>query len=100
MAKEIVVSAAQLRNQAAALEELNERFQSMVSDLQAEEVELSTMWEGEAKDAFRTAFSRDRDNMYRFFNAVKKYVQVLRDSAAKYENTELNNCDVANKRSY
>ncbi len=100
MAGEIVVSAAQLKSQAEALEELNERFQSMVSDLQAEEVELSGMWEGEARDAFRTSFSRDKDNMYRFYNAVKKYIQVLRDAAVKYENTESSNTDIANKRSY
>lgn len=100
MAGEIVVSAAQLRTQAEALEELNERFQGLVSDLQAEEVELSGMWEGEAKDAFRTAFSRDKDNMYRFYNAVKKYIQALRDAAAQYEGTERNNQGIASKRSY
>lgn len=100
MAGEIIVTAEQLKNQANALRELNERYQGMVSDLKAEEVALSDMWEGEAKNAFRSAFSRDADNMYRFYNAVNKYADVLDQMAAKYSQAEYTNTEIANKRSY
>lgn len=100
MATEILVTATQLKTQAESLMDLNERFQALVADLQAEEVDLAGMWDGEAKDAFRTAFSRDKDNMYRFYNAVSKYVQVLEQVAVKYAQAEQANTEVAQNRSY
>lgn len=100
MAGEILVTATQLKNQAQALRELNERYQGMVADLKAEEVALSDMWEGEAKNAFRAAFARDADNMYRFYNAVNNYTTVLEQIAEKYNQAECANTEIANKRSY
>ena len=44
---EILVTAAQVKAKAEELRTMNEQFKSMVSELESQEVDLNSMWEGQ-----------------------------------------------------
>ena len=58
------------------------------------------MWEGEANDAFHTAFIRDKGQMDQFHNVIEQFVEALLVIAAKYEAAENKNISIAATRSY
>ncbi|MCI6896762.1 MAG: WXG100 family type VII secretion target [Gemmiger formicilis] len=96
----IRVTAAELRNGAQELRDLNQRFKSSVSELETTEGALNTMWEGDARNAFHQAFTSDKTQMNNFYNAIEVYAQRLEAAAAKYEQAEAQNVEIANTRSY
>lgn len=96
----IRVSAVELRAKAEELTGLNNNFKTNVSDLEATEQSLTTMWDGEAKDAFHTAFSKDKIQMTNFSTLIEKYVNTLLTIAAKYEQAENTNLNTAATRNY
>lgn len=96
----IRVTAAELRNGAQELRDLNQRFKSDVTDLENTEGALNTMWEGDARNAFHQAFTSDKTQMNNFYNAIEVYAQRLEVAAAKYEQAEAQNVEIANTRSY
>lgn len=94
-----MVSASQIRAKAAELRENNEQLKAQITQLNEREGALSTMWEGEAKNAFHTAFQRDKVQMDNFYNAIAQYVAALESIAQKYEEAERRNTEIANTRS-
>lgn len=94
------VTAAELRKKAEQLKGLNTRFKSGVDTLQTTEQALKTMWEGEANDAFHTAFIKDKSQMDRFHAVVESFIEALMIIAAKYEEAEKRNIATASTRSY
>ena len=97
---EFRVVASELRTKAEELRSLNAQFKSEVSNLEAAEGDVSSMWEGEAKNSFHNAFQSDKVQMDNFYNAIEGYVARMEAAAAKYEQTENMNTDIANTRSY
>ena len=97
---EFNVTASQLNAKADELKQINATYKAKVNALEETEAALASMWEGEAKEAFRNAFKRDKVNMDNFYNAIEKYVAVLLEIAAKYAQTEATNVQTASKRSY
>ena len=97
---EILVTAATLKSKADELNQMNATFKSQVGELESEENNLTSMWEGEAKTAFHNAFTKDKTQMDNFYNAITKYVAALNDIAAKYESAESKNVQTATSRSY
>jgi len=97
---EIKVTASQLNSKAEELEGLNNQFKSTVGALEETENVLAGMWEGEAKDAFHTAFNNDKTQMNNYFNAIAQYVNVMRQIAAKYAQAEAVNVSTASERKY
>ena len=97
---QIRVTMSQLKAQAEQLESLNEQFKSQVNDLEATEQQLGTMWEGEAKDAFHSAFSSDKIQMDNFYNAIKAYVQAHLANPEKYSQAETASYNLAAERTY
>lgn len=95
----IQVTSDELKNKAAELSGLNTRFQAEVENLLNCQSNLSTMWEGEAKEAFNQAFMRDKGNMDNFKSAIDSYIQALLVIAAKYEEAEKRNVNTAMTRS-
>ena len=85
---EIRVTPQQLKEKAAVLEDLNRRFRAEVEKMAGYEQELSTMWEGDAQAAFRSAFHSDAAKMDAFARNIDRYVAALRESAQRYEQTE------------
>ena len=96
----IRVTATQLKAQADALRQTNQNFKNQVSNLENTELQLKSMWEGEANDAFHNAFTRDKVQMDNFFNAIQQYAAVLESIAAKYEQAEATNTNTATTRNY
>ena len=61
---------------------------------------LSYVGEGQAKEAFHQAFIRDEQQMEAFYTLIARYVQTLLEIAARYEQAEARNAEIAGSRSY
>lgn len=97
---EILVTAAQVKAKAEELRTMNEQFKSMVSELESQEMDLNSMWEGQANDAFHNAFMRDKSQMENFHSVMTMYISTLEQIAAEYEKAEAQNTMIGNTRSY
>ena len=96
----IQVTAAQLRNKAEELKNLNSNFSAQTESLKTTEEALKTMWEGEANNSFHNAFIRDKGQMDSFQRAIDSYINALVIIAGKYEEAEARNAALASARSY
>lgn len=96
----IYMESSSLSERADELEVLNERFIAIVNNLNDYEANLSSMWEGETKDAFRTAYQRDSVQMRNFYNAIAMYIMKLRAIIERYRQYEMINTDRAVTRTY
>ncbi len=94
----ILVTSGRLRTGADELEGMNVRLSGKVEDLKTKETALKGLWEGEANEAFHAAFLRDAAQMETFHGAIVQYVQALRIIAAKYEEAEARNMQIASNR--
>ncbi|MDR2889442.1 MAG: WXG100 family type VII secretion target [Lachnospiraceae bacterium] len=96
----IQVTARQLRSEAEKIQQLNHRYKNQITVLAAKEQSLGAMWEGQAKESFRDAFLRDREQMEEFYRLIGKYVQALHQIATKYEQVEQRNVEIITSRNY
>lgn len=94
------VTASELRNRAGQISDLNSQFKAKAAELGEQEAALCGMWEGQAKDAFHQAFSRDEQQMEIFYQLISQYVQALLEIAARYEQAEARNVEIAAARNY
>lgn len=100
MANNITVTTAQLNSKASELRGQNTNLKTQIENLQTEEASLNSMWDGDANDAFHTAFSNDIAQMTSFYTAVENYCKALEQIAVQYDNTEAANQSIASTRSY
>jgi len=96
----IRVTSSRLRNAAENLQNLNSQFKNKAEDLQGKEQSLAQMWEGQAQLAFHNAFTRDSQQMSVFHQLIDRYIQALLEIAARYEQAEARNAEMAGTRSY
>ncbi len=96
----IQVTAQELRSKAGELRNLNSTFKNQVGTLESQEQALVGMWEGEARDAFNTAFNNDKAQMDNFYQLVDQYCTALETIATKYEQAEAQNTNTAATRTY
>lgn len=94
------ITASQVKAKAEELTSLNTNFKSSVSNLEADEQTLMGMWDGDAKEAFHSAFNKDKTQMTNFSTLIEKYVASLQTIVAKYEQAESQNVETATQRSY
>ena len=94
------VTSSELKTKAEELRGLNGQFKSQVGNLETQEGSLVNMWEGEARDAFDTAFKHDKEQMDKFYELIEQYCAALENIAAKYEQAESQNVSTATTRSY
>lgn len=94
------VTSSQLRSKAGKIMDLNSQFKAKAAQLGEQEASLGSMWEGMAKDAFHQAFLRDRQQMDVFYRLIEQYVQALLEIAARYEQAEARNREIASARNY
>lgn len=94
------VTSSELKSQAENLQNLNGQFKAKALELAEKEDGLCSMWEGAARDAFHQAFLRDRQQMETFGQLIEQYVQALLEIAARYEQAEARNMELAASRSY
>lgn len=96
----IRVTSSRLRSAAETLQDLNGRFRSTAQELQGKEQTLAQMWEGQAQSAFHGAFVRDSQQMEAFYGLINQYIRALLEIAARYEQAEARNAEIASARSY
>lgn len=94
------VTSSELRNRAGRISDLNSQFKAKAAQLGEQEAALCSMWEGQAKDTFHQAFLRDRQQMDAFGGLISQYVQALLEIAARYEQAENRNREIASTRNY
>ena len=97
---EIRVTSAELRRKADELKNLNSQFRAKVEDLTNCEGSLASMWEGDAKNAFHTAFNNDKIQWNNFHTLIEQYIVTLNNIAAEYDNKEAINTNIASSRKY
>lgn len=100
MANNITVNTATLRTKASELRQQNSQFKTQVDNLNTQEGSLNSMWDGDANDAFHTAFQKDITQMNNFYNAIEKYASSLEEIAKQYDSTEQANQSIASTRKY
>ena len=96
----IRVSATTLKSKAQELKTLNEKLKSDVNSLESTEQNLTSMWEGEAKQAFHNAFHNDKVQMDNFARLIDVYVAKLEAIASKHAQAESVNVSTASTRKY
>ena len=96
---QIKVTATELKNKAQTLKDLNGKYNTQIEALTNSEAKLKNMWQGAANDAFHAAFENDKQFMTAFYNLIEKYCAALETIAAKYEEAENRNTDIATTRS-
>lgn len=94
------VTSSELRNKAVRLQELNSQFKAKTAELEEQETSLCSMWEGEAQNIFHQAFLGDRQQMETFYQLIGQYIQALLEIAARYEEAEARNREIASARKY
>lgn len=100
MSANFMVTASNLTTGASELQQLNQAFRNMVESLVTTEASLNSMWEGEARDAFRTVFEEDRAQLESFANLIDKYAQTLIQIAENYRKAEETNTATAATRTH
>ncbi|HAL60542.1 MAG: WXG100 family type VII secretion target [Sarcina sp.] len=98
MAATFRVSTAQLIQQAQELQTLNERFKAEVTAMTEKEEALSSMWEGEARNAFHNAYATDAEKFANFYNGIVRFIQALSDVAQNYQKAEAQAAAIATTR--
>ena len=94
------VTSSELRNRAGRITELNGQFKSKTTVLGEQESALCGMWEGEPRDNIHQAFTRDKQQIDVFHLLIAQYVQALLEIAARYEQAEARNREIASARNY
>lgn len=97
---EFSVTITELKNRSESLTQMNGQFLSQVNGLIETESALNGMWEGEAKEAFHSAFSKDITQMNNFYNAIGQYVTALNNIIERYSAAEAQNVEIAINRNY
>lgn len=97
---EIFVTPSELRSKAEELRQLNASFKTNVDELVSTEGSLNSMWEGQAHDAFHTAFENDKGQWDTFHSTIENYCIALENIATEYENAENKNAETASTRTY
>lgn len=96
----IRVTSSRLRAAAENLQDLNSQFKNRAEELSGKEQSLAQMWEGQAQSAFHGAFVRDSQQMEAFYGLINQYIQALLEIAARYEQAEARNAEIAGTRNY
>ena len=98
MAVRFKVNPQELAKQAQTLQELNERFKTEVTTMTEKEQALSSMWEGEARNAFHNAYATDVEKLQNFYAGIARCVEALVQAAQEYVKAEQTASSIAAKR--
>lgn len=94
------VTSSELKAKANQLREMNAQFKTQTGNLESQESALVSMWEGQARNAFDTAFKNDKAQMDNFYNLIEQYCTALEAIASKYDMAEAQNVSTAQSRTY
>ena len=94
------VTTAELKAAIADLQEKNGTFKNKVSELEQSQQALRAQWQGDANNAFNTAFENDKAQWTTFSTLIDQYIQALQTILQIYEQAEATNTSTATNRSY
>lgn len=100
MASQIIVSTRELNSKSQSLQASNTQLNKMIDQLQQQELNLCSMWEGDAKDEFDKEFRKDIQQMKNFYEAIKNYILKLNEIIKNYDQAEAKNVQIARERKY
>ena len=95
---EFNVTPSQLESKAGDLRNLISQFRDAVNEMIGLEQRLNDSWEGEARNAFHTAFENDRRKMDTFAKNIDLYAEALERNAEAYSVAEAANTNTASTR--
>ena len=95
---EFKVTSNELKAKANELRNLNSQFKSSVEEMTSNEGSLASKWDGDAKEAFRAEFAKDKAQFETFYQTIEQYIVALENIAAEYEAKELQNIATAQAR--
>jgi len=96
----IRVTSNELRSTASQLRDLNTRLQAEAERFMEGATALGATWEGDTKQAFMNATSRDKQQMDNFVGLIERYVITIEEIARKYDAAESENTQIATSRAY
>ena len=94
------VTAAEMQAAIADLQEKNSTFKNNVSELEQTQQALRAQWQGDANNAFNSAFQRDKEQWATFSSLLDVYIQTLQTIKQTYEQAETTNAYTAQNRTY
>ncbi len=94
------LTAQELQGAITELTASNGQFKNRVADLLNAQQKLAGMWQGDANNAFNTAFNNDKGQWDTFAQLMDKYIEALQTIKNTYETAEAANTQTASTRSY
>ena len=76
------------------LQGMNERFNSIMKQLQETTTALAAQWEGDAHTKYTQSMNRDIVAMTQFHTLMSQYIEALSNIASKYSTTEQTNVGI------
>ncbi|MCI8917703.1 MAG: WXG100 family type VII secretion target [Eubacterium sp.] len=97
---EFTVTTSELNQKAGELRANNRNLTTQIENLKSQHAALSSMWEGDAKQAFDKAFNSDIQQMQNFYKETENYAVKLIEIAKTYEQAEAKNVEIGHVRTY
>lgn len=94
------VTASEMQTAISELNSANAEFKNRVSELEAAQQELASMWQGDANTAFNNAFQNDKGQWATFASLTDQYIQTLSTILKTYQTAESTNTETARTRTY
>ncbi len=88
MQGQLLVTPEEMRNTAERLEDVRYEIETLLKMMLEEARNLTSVWEGDASEAYVNKFNLLEDDMIKMYNMVTEHINDLRDMAGIYENAE------------
>ena len=95
MSQIVIQSSAQFQSVIDELEAKRVEFVNKANALDAEHMNVTSKWQGDASTAMRDHWLKKRQNFQTLTATLSQYVQALRDILANYEAAEAKNRQIA-----
>lgn len=92
---QFIVSANQLEQKKNELEGKKRNYESLINQLESEARSLYTMWDGDAKESFKTSLTEDIKTLKAFIIELDDFIKTLSDIIQTYRTTEQKNAALA-----
>ena len=96
MTGNLLVTPEQLRSASGEFSTTNGQIRSITGEMISLVNALSSVWSGEAADAFKTKFNQLSDDIERIYRMIEEHVKDLEEMAARYEAAEKESIDSSN----
>ncbi len=95
MAEIYVKSSSDIQSVIDQLKTFNDEFRKKAEDINTEQTQLTTKWEGDASTAFQEHFRKEYSNFETFAQTIDEYVTGLTQILAEYDRAEVANKAIA-----